>query len=348
LQTTETSLQHPYLVAWLNDDQAFIGGRDSFAILDTVNNAVIKQTERERVYAPYDIAVNSTKTQYAVSFYGSLHCYNTHDHGLLWKYQYVTDRHAFPITFNSQNENQVIYGISAAHIVASTLSNNDDENRLYFHCSSGRTISCKSSETKVIFYNYTTGPEGFEVYTTTKDNYHSHPCFNKTKPDQQQNNFIALTEIRYTPNGKHIILNFQHALQIHNADLQNLGSNNDNIITIRTDRPCIAFECYNDLFIAVLTQDNIVSYYNYYSTDPITQTSLQHLVGYNPYSGSYKRLSISSDGSKPLAALCGKCFVIPVPLLAIVCDRPETAQLIHLLLCVTKAKSTICKRKADK
>src|SRR5579863_9830599 len=53
-------VEQPHLVAWLSNNQAFIGGKNCYEIVDTTSNSSIKQVECENVW---DIAVNKKKPQ---------------------------------------------------------------------------------------------------------------------------------------------------------------------------------------------------------------------------------------------------------------------------------------------
>ena len=323
-----TFVKQPHLASWLDKRHVFIGGVNGFEIIVPANNQSIQHEECHT--GVYDIALNKTRTQYAISLDRKLKCYCTHDHELLWQFAHQNTIDT-PITFDSQNENQVIYSCTNDYTLVPTElhPNLFHKNVLHFAFPERRPISCKASETKIISFTQR-NIRNLDIYTITKE-----VCGLSTLITNLRIRG-CLNEIRYTPDGERIVCNFQKEIQIHDVN----GYDTNDVISIPTHSPCIAFDCYSDLFIAFLTQDNVVSYYNCCTEEVPAKTILPHFIGRNTSEQNLrnttnKRVSISPDGGQLLVVVSNTCIVIPIPLLTIFCG-PETAKILLFLFCLTK------------
>src|SRR5581483_3662369 len=236
-----------------------------------------------------------------------------------------------PITFNSQNENQVIYSYTNDYTLVPTKLHPNllHKNVLHFAFPERGPISCKASETKIISFTQR-NTRDLGIYIITENVCGLSELITKLRTRG------CLNEIRYTPNGERIILNFQKEIQIH--DVSDYGTNS--VISIPTHSPYIAFDCYSDLFIAFLTQDNVVSYYNCCTEKVPAKTILPHFIERNTseqssHNTTNKRVSISPDGGQLLVVVSNTSIVIPIPLLTIFCG-PEGAKTLLFLFCLTK------------
>src|SRR5579863_4761923 len=184
----KTVVEQPHLVAWLSNNQAFVGGKNGYAIVDTTDNFSIKKIECENVW---DVAVNKTKTQYAVSLFGKIECFLLESHMPLWELSHGQAIYT-PITFNSQNENQVIYRNSKNSNYNSPLSSNpENENILSFSSGTKYPISCNALETKVIYFSKA---KTASIHKLTEDQ-----SWRMVRGDDNQ-----LIEVRYTSDGEYM------------------------------------------------------------------------------------------------------------------------------------------------
>src|SRR5579871_5107052 len=99
------------LVAWIDNNTIFVGKNNKYIVMNPFTEEVKQQQSsfKQRSEWSLDIAVNKTCTQYAISFgNGSIRCFDTKTHKLLWLTKSPVNYYP-SITFNSQNENQIVY-----------------------------------------------------------------------------------------------------------------------------------------------------------------------------------------------------------------------------------------------
>lgn len=299
----DTFVQQPHLCLWINRDDTgssvLIGGQNGWTIINPLFNKPFQKQE----WIPaqnnqiFDVAINNKRTQYAVSLSEEIKCYKTKDLTDIWQWKHGSDTYV-PIVFDSQNSKRVIYTINSSTGSLQLVPHEVPQlsQLLYSDFTTDTPLCCHPEKTEVATAMrndvYTIQNEGSDILSPPR-----------TKDD-------LILQVHYLNDNTHILIIRKTYIQ----KMQYIPPKIVYPLHQPTESPYVASEMYDDTIIALLTENNMISFYNYVEDKSLATISLQ-LLTQEKIMRFGKRLSFSPDKKYLLVALQNNCFVIPISLL---------------------------------